>query len=124
VLVYHSSADPPGVAGTATVVREAYPDHTAWDADDHHYDPKASAENPIWVMVDIRLDEIFSALIPLEALRGMKALAGMEVLRRGSRLSVQPVKKSEFDAILKMASQQAKPSGARGKRARKAGGER
>src|SRR5262245_58873229 len=65
VLVYHSSADPPGVAGTATIAREAYPDHTAWDPADHHYDPKASAENPIWVMVDIKLEEIFPALIPL-----------------------------------------------------------
>src|SRR5215471_14772430 len=54
VLFYHSSADPPTVVGTAVVVREAYPDHTAWDKRDDHYDPKASPENPIWQMVDIR----------------------------------------------------------------------
>src|SRR5262245_28507102 len=60
VLFYHSNADPPSVVGTARVVREAYPDQTAWQKGDHHYDPKASPENPIWQMVDIQFVEIFA----------------------------------------------------------------
>lgn len=103
VLFYHSSCDVPGVVGTAVVVREGYPDHTAWDPNDSHYDAKASASNPIWQMVDIKLQEIFAEPLALESLRESPALRNMELLRRGSRLSVQPVKKSEFDAVLKLA---------------------
>jgi predicted RNA-binding protein with PUA-like domain len=103
VLFYHSNADPPAVVGTAVVVREAYPDHTAWDHRDHHFDPKASPDNPIWQMVDIQLRETFPQPLALDALRGVAALKDMELLRKGSRLSVQPVRKSEFDTILKLA---------------------
>lgn len=105
VLFYHSSAKPPAIVGTAMVVREAYPDHTAWKRGDHHFDPKASPDNPIWQMVDIRLEEIFVEPLGLDALRKVAALKNMELLRQGSRLSVQPVKKREFDAILKLARQ-------------------
>ncbi|MGE0606987.1 MAG: EVE domain-containing protein, partial [Pirellulales bacterium] len=84
VLFYHSSADPPAIVGTAVVVREAYPDSTAWNPADHHYDPKASPDNPIWQMVDIQLVEVFAEPLPLTSLRGVKALAGMELLRKGS----------------------------------------
>lgn len=103
VLFYHSNAEPPAVAGTAVVVREAYPDHTAWTPGDDHFDPKASPENPIWQMVDIRLDEIFDEPISLDTLRDVPALKDMELLRRGSRLSVQPVTKAQFEAVLKLA---------------------
>jgi predicted RNA-binding protein with PUA-like domain len=103
VLFYHSNADPPAVVGTAVVVSQAYADHTAWDPKDHHYDPKASPDNPIWQMVDIRLEEIFPQPLSLDVLRGVPALKDMELLRKGSRLSVQPVRKREFDAILKLA---------------------
>lgn len=103
VLFYHSNADPPCVAGVASVVREAYPDHTAWDKKGDHFDPKASPENPIWQMVDLKLEEIFPRPLSLDELRAIPALAGMELLRRGSRLSVQPVTKAEFAAIAKLA---------------------
>ena len=103
VLFYHSNAKPPAVVGVARVVRESYPDHTSWDPNDKHYDPKSTAENPRWFMVDIKLVEVFDELIPLETLRGMKKLAKMELLRKGSRLSVQPVRKAEFDAIVDFA---------------------
>jgi predicted RNA-binding protein with PUA-like domain len=103
VLFYHSNAKPPAVVGVARVVRESYPDHTSWDPNDKHYDPKSSAENPRWFMVDIKLVEIFDEPIGLETLRGMKKLEKMELLRKGSRLSVQPVRKNEFDAIRKYA---------------------
>ena len=105
VLVYHSNAKPPGVAGVAEIVRESYPDHTSWDADDKHYDPKSTEEAPRWFMVDIQLVREFTDVIPLPDLREIKALENMELLRKGSRLSVQPVSKKEFNAILKAADQ-------------------
>jgi predicted RNA-binding protein with PUA-like domain len=106
VLVYHSSCDPPGVAGTAVVATDGYPDFTAFDPNHEHYDPKSRHEEPRWFMVDITLDQKFTELIPLTDLRGEKVLKEMEVLRKGSRLSVQPVRKKEFDHILKMAARQ------------------
>jgi predicted RNA-binding protein with PUA-like domain len=104
VLVYHSNANPPAVAGVATIVRESYPDHTSWDPKDKHYDEKSTAQNPRWFMVDIKLDHIFDETIPLDDLRSIAALKEMELLRKGSRLSVQPVRKKKFDAILKLAT--------------------
>ena len=105
VLFYHSNADPPAIAGTAVVAREGYPDHTAWDPKDvDHFDPKASPANPIWQMVDIRLESIFDEPLGLPLLRGVPALKKMELLRQGSRLSVQPVTPAEFDAVLQLAA--------------------
>ncbi len=108
VLFYHSSADPPAVAGIAVVSREAYPDHTAWAPADDHFDPKASPDNPIWEMVDIKLDTIFAHPLPIGALREVPALKEMELLKKGSRLSVQPVRPREFEAVLRLA-ESAKP---------------
>jgi predicted RNA-binding protein with PUA-like domain len=105
VLFYHSSVDPPAVAGTAVVAREAYADHTAWDPKDDHYDPKASPDNPIWQMVDIKLEEIFAEPVPIGVLRSLRALGKMELLKTGSRLSVQPVRPAEFEAIVNLAYQ-------------------
>ena len=102
VLVYHSNAKPPAVVGIATVVQEGYPDFTAWDKNDKHYDPKSLKENPRWFMVDIQLEEIFATPIGLDELRDVKALQEMVLLNR-SRLSVQPVRKQEFDTIVKLA---------------------
>ena len=103
VLFYHSGANPPAIAGTAIVAREAYPDSTARDPKDDHYDPASTAENPIWLMVDIKLDEIFDRPIQLDQLRGVKGLEKMELLRKGSRLSVQPVTAKEFELVLSLA---------------------
>jgi predicted RNA-binding protein with PUA-like domain len=103
VLLYHSNAEPSAVVGTAHVVGESYPDHTAWDKSDCDYDPKASAANPIWLMVDIRLDSIFDHPLSLAELREVPELKGMELLRKGSRLSVQPVTPVEFATILRLA---------------------
>ncbi|MBI3465994.1 MAG: EVE domain-containing protein [Planctomycetes bacterium] len=103
VLFYHSNADPTAIVGTAEVVREAYADHTAWEPGNHHFDANASPENPIWQMVDIRLDDIFRRPLTLAELHKVKSLAGMELLRKGSRLSVQPVKPKEFETVLALA---------------------
>jgi len=105
VLYYHSSAEPPAVVGTAVIVKPGYPDFTAEDKSADHYDPKHTAKNPIWYMVDIKLDEIFPRVLPLEELRGVAALKDMELLKRGSRLSVQPVREAEYEAIVKLAAQ-------------------
>jgi predicted RNA-binding protein with PUA-like domain len=102
-IFYHSNAAPPAAVGIARVVRTAYPDPTAWNPKSPYHDPKASPDNPLWSMVDVQLVEIFPREIPLEELRGVKALAGMELLRRGSRLSVTPVTPAEFRALEKLA---------------------
>lgn len=111
VLYYHSSADPPAVVGTAVVVKPAYPDHTAWDHRDQHYDAKSTPQNPIWYMVDIRLEQIFRAPVALNDLRSLPALKDMELLRQGSRLSVQPVRPAEYEAVLQTAARLARGDG-------------
>ena len=103
VLIHHSNAEPPAVVGVAKVVREGYPDHTAWDEKSDHYDAGSTPENPRWFMVDLQLVRIFPRPLPLDELRLQKALAEMELLRKGSRLSVQPVRSAEFKAITKLA---------------------
>jgi predicted RNA-binding protein with PUA-like domain len=102
VLFYHSSADPPGVAGTATIARAATPDPTQFDAKDGHYDPDSKKEDPRWYGVEVKLDRIFPRLIPLDELKGNPALGEMVLLKR-SRLSVQPVTPEEWKAILSLA---------------------
>lgn len=102
-LFYHSNATPSAVAGVVEIVRTAYPDPAAWDPDSDYHDPKASPANPVWSMVDVRLVEIFPREVPLEELRTVPALAAMELLRRGSRLSVHPVSAAEFRTVGKLA---------------------
>ena len=101
VLFYHSNVDP-SVVGIAKVVREGYPDHTAWDSKSKYYDPNSTPEKPRWFMVDIQLTEKFPAPIPLAELREVEALADMMLLRRGMRLSVQTVERDEFRTIMKL----------------------
>lgn len=102
VLFYHSSAEPPGVAGIAEIAREGYADKTALDPKDDHYDPKATAENPIWMMVDVRFVKKFKELIPLTELKETPGLEKMAVIQRGQRLSVQPVTEEEWKIVTKM----------------------
>jgi predicted RNA-binding protein with PUA-like domain len=100
---YHSSCDEPAIMGLCEIVREAYPDHTAFDPKSDHYDPKSKQSDPAWMMVDIRLTKSFAKPLALEQLKAIPALKEMELLRRGSRLSVQPVTKPQFEAIIKLA---------------------
>lgn len=100
---YHSSCTPPGVVGIVEVVKEAYPDHTAFDVSEDHYDPASRPEKPRWYMVDVRLVERFPRLITLEELKNHPALAEMIINRRGNRLSITPVTKIEWNTIVKMA---------------------
>ena len=99
---YHSSCAEPGIAGIVKIVRAGYPDHTAWDPDHEHFDPKSSPANPIWTMVDVKFERAFAQPISLTALKHNPALAGMPLLQRGTRLSVLPVTEKQWKAILKM----------------------
>lgn len=102
VLFYASNADPSGVTGVAEIVRDAYPDQFATKKGHKYYDEKATAENPIWYMVDIGFVDKFPEIISLETLKNTKGLEKMVVTQKGSRLSIQPVTKSEFDIVVKM----------------------
>ncbi len=101
-IFYHSNADPPAAVGTCTIVREAYPDSYQFDPKSSYYDAKSKPDAPRWDMVDVRFGKKFKTPVTLPELRERKALAGMELLRKGSRLSVQPVKPAEWKAILKL----------------------
>lgn len=101
VLFYHSNASPPGVAGLARVIRGGYPDHTAFDSKDPHYDPKSDPDSPTWFMVDIEFVEKFPEAVTLPRIREAEGLADMVLVKR-SRLSVQPVTESEFRIIRNM----------------------
>ena len=102
VLFYHSNCDSPGVVGLAEIVREARPDHTQFDPGNIHYDPKATRERPIWEMVDLRAIKPLRKPVSLDVLRKTRSLEKMVLLRRGSRLSVQPVSPNEWKIIVKM----------------------
>ena len=101
VLFYHSQKNP-SVVGTAKIVKAGYPDDTAWDPKEKHYDPKSSPEKPIWYMVDIQLEKEFSRPIPLSELRKTPGLEDMMLLRKGMRLSIQPVTKEAFQIIVSL----------------------
>ncbi len=102
VFFYHSNCETPGIVGIARVVREAYPDHTAFDPDDPHYDPKSDPENPRWLMVDVKYVRKLKRTISLAELKDNPKLADMALVRKGNRLSVLPVAAREWRAILDM----------------------
>ena len=102
VLFYHSRSEVLGIVGTAEVVKEAYPDHTAWDPKSDYYDPKASPENPRWMMVDVKFGKRFPRMVTLEEIRNEPSLADMLLVKRCQRLSIQPVEAAHFQKILQM----------------------
>ena len=104
VFFYHSSTDPAAIVGIAEVVREGYPDASALDPADSHFDPKSKADTPTWYMVDLEGTEKLSRPLSLAELRGVKGLEKMTLLQKGSRLSVQPVTAAEWTVITKLAS--------------------
>jgi predicted RNA-binding protein with PUA-like domain len=110
VLFYHSNAKPPGVAGIAEVARQAYPDHTALDPEDDYFDPGATQDEPRWYMVDVRFVEKFNVVLPLDELKSRRSFDDMLVTGK-SRLSVQPVAKKHYDAVVKLARRYAEQNG-------------
>ncbi len=99
---YHSSCPQPAIVGIVEVVREAYPDPTAWDPRDHHYDPKSSPQDPRWFMVDVRLVRKTSRPITLRELKKQTELADLALVKAGNRLSVMPVTAAQWRHILKL----------------------
>jgi len=104
VLIYHSSADPPAVAGLAEVVKAGYPDPTQFDSKDDHYDPESTPAAPRWYQVDVKGVRKLLRAVSLEEIRRTKALAKMPLVQRGQRLSVQPVAPEEYALIVRMGS--------------------
>ena len=101
-FIYHSSTDPTGVAGIAEVVRGGYPDPSAFDRNDSHFDPKSKPDDPTWFGVDVKAVKGFREVITLDSLRKTKGLEKMTLLQKGSRLSVQPVTAAEWRIIEKL----------------------
>lgn len=101
VLIYHSAAKPPQIVGTAKVVREAYPDHFAFDPKSPYFDPKSDPQNPRWVMVDIQYAGHFKRPVTLDEIKKTPELAGMVLLKIG-RLSISPVTRAEWEIIHKL----------------------
>ena len=102
VLFYHSNAKPSGVTGLARVCKKAEPDLTALDKNSQYYDPKASPEKPRWKAVTVEFASMFNSCISISDLRREKALKDMLLLKKGQRLSIMPLKKREYDHIVKM----------------------
>jgi predicted RNA-binding protein with PUA-like domain len=99
---YHSSCDVPGIAGIVAIVKEGYPDKTAFDPKHHHYDPDSKPEEPRWFVVDVKFVRKLKRIITLDELRehAAKQLKEFVLLRRGNRLSVMPVSKKDWDFVL------------------------
>ena len=96
---YHSSCKVPGIVGTMEIVSDAYPDHTAFDPEEHYHDPKSDPDNPTWLMRDVRFLSRFEEPITLKELRSHPELEDMLILRRGNRLSITPLEPAHWKFI-------------------------
>jgi predicted RNA-binding protein with PUA-like domain len=101
---YHSNCKEPGIVGIVRISREAYPDHTAFDPEDKHYDPKSDPDDPRWFMVDVSFERKFDRVISLRELKTHSELRlkGFPLVRRGNRLSVMPVGKAHWKFIMSL----------------------
>ena len=104
VLFYHSNTKPPGVVGIAKVSREGYPDHTAFDPASNYFDAKSDPDNPRWMMVDVEYVSTCKRIVTLDEMKEVPGLEDMLVIRKGMRLSVQPVSKEEFQIVKKLSA--------------------
>ena len=102
VLFYASNANPSGVTGLAKIVRRGYPDHFAWSKGHAYFDSAGSKEAPVWYMVDIGFVERFPDVVELATLKGTRGLERMMVTQKGSRLSVQPCTRAEYNIVVKL----------------------
>jgi predicted RNA-binding protein with PUA-like domain len=102
VLFYASNADPSGVTGLAEIARPGYPDAFAWKKGHKYFDAASTPDRPLWYLVDIKFVERFPEIVPLDVLKKTAGLEQMMVIRKGARLSVQPVTKAEFDIVSKL----------------------
>ncbi len=102
VLFYASNAEPSGVTGLAEIARAGYPDSFAFDPQHKYFDSRSEPSSPTWYMVDIRFVEKFADIVTLATLKQTAGLESMAVTQKGSRLSVQPVTKAEFEVVAKL----------------------
>lgn len=102
VLFYHSNSDPNAVVGVCEIVKEDYPDFTAFDKKSKYYDPKSKKDDPAWLMVDIKFIEKFGEPVTLQDIKANPKLSEMRLVQRGNRLSVFPIEKKEFNEILRI----------------------
>jgi predicted RNA-binding protein with PUA-like domain len=102
VIFYHSNSEPPAAAGICEVVKEGYPDFTAFDPKDIHYDPKSKKDSPTWFMFDVKFEKKFSKPVSIGEIKTNKKLQKMKLVQSGNRLSVMPVTKDEFEEIVKL----------------------
>ena len=102
VLYYHSNTKPPHIAGIAKVCKEGYPDFTAFDTESKYFDEKSTPENPRWIMVDIQAVEKLENIVTLEDLKSNQKLEGMLVVKKGQRLSIQPVDEEHYLEVISM----------------------
>jgi len=99
---YHSNCKTPAIVGIMKIAGRAYPDPTAFDPNDAHYDPKSDPDNPTWLLVDVRFVRKLKTPVTLQRMKQETKLAGMRLLQRGNRLSVFPVDKPHWDHVLEM----------------------
>lgn len=104
ILFYHSSCEIPGVAGIAKVSSAPYPDSTQFDKKSEYFDPKATPENPRWILIDVSFEKDLRSFVSLEEIRNVPELSKMRLLQKGNRLSILPVSEEEFKFILKLGS--------------------
>lgn len=102
VFFYHSNCDEPGIVGIAQVVKTGYPDHTAFDPDNKHFDPKSKVEQPTWFMVDVQFVRKLKRTISLRELKECPELGELALVRRGNRLSIMPVSEQQWQFIVNL----------------------
>lgn len=107
---YHSNTDPPAIVGIVKVVKAAYPDSFAFDSRSRYFDPRSAPDSPRWFLVDVQFVKKFPQALHLDQLRAHKGLEEMELLRKGSRLSIQPVRPDEWQRVLDFVPKKTEPS--------------
>ena len=96
---YHSNCTPPGIVGIVEIVKKGYPDFCAWDPKSKYFDPKSTPQKPLWYMVDVKFVKKFKKMISLEELKANPKLKDLLINRKGNRLSITPITKTEWDVI-------------------------
>ncbi len=104
VLFYHSSTDPSGIFGLATVSKKAFPDLTQFNKKSEYYDPKATKQKPIWYCVEVKYKSTLTKPLTLHEIKEISALKNMLVIKKGQRLSIQPVTEADYNTIIKLTS--------------------
>ena len=100
VIIYHSSCKVPAAAGLAVVIESGYPDPAQFNPEEKYYDPKSQPDNPRWYAVTIKHAETFASPLSLKAMKTFSELQDMKLLQKGNRLSIIPIDKKHFDAIV------------------------